>query len=87
MTVIRDGVIREHDHREGCFTGRADYGPRFIVTDRDRPLRHDLKRNGHKGGSTMWWVFTCNDIRCPARLLVRWDVLAGAVAALSEEDV
>lgn len=70
----RDGFRLEGKHRDGCRSvARAQT---FIVPD---GMRFDLKRNGHRGGSTGWLRFKCNDVDRPARALVRWDVVADLI--------
>lgn len=73
---MSDGFKLETPHAKDCILAERDDPIRFIVTDRNHPIDFRLRRNGTRGGSTMWWRFVCNDINCPARLLVRWDVLA-----------
>ena len=68
----RDGFKLEGEHRDGCFA--AQRAPAFVCFD---GYEWKLRQNGHRGGSTMWFRFTCNDPSCMARLLVRWDVIAG----------
>lgn len=63
----RDGFKLLAPHREDC---RANGD--FIVHE-DMTFR--LRKNGTRGGSTCWHVFTCNDPRCKAKAGVRWDVL------------
>lgn len=74
---MREGFKLTEPHRVGCYAVGDDYP--FIVHD---GYERKLKRNGNKGGSTMWHRFVCNDGGgCPAVLLVRWDRLAALLKA------
>lgn len=73
-----DGYKQLGDHRDGCLAlGRGDGVP-FVMND-----GHEwaLDRLGRKGGSQMWHRFKCNDTRCPAVMLVRWDIIAACASA------
>jgi hypothetical protein len=71
---MRDGFTLEGPHSSDCW---AVGKPRtFIITDDERPRRHDLRRNGNRNGSTLFHRFRCQDPHCTAVLLVRWDTMA-----------
>ena len=76
----RDGFQMVGEHVEGCRAAQDEDGITFIVYDRPT---FDRKRNGHRGGSTLWHSFRCNDTRCEARMLVRWDTLSAFVGGKS----
>jgi hypothetical protein len=77
MSALRDGFKMEVPHSPGCFFD-PEQPADFILYD---GMEFTLKRNGHKGGSTMWHRFSCNSpiggsrAGCAGRLLVRWDVI------------
>lgn len=65
-------------HVEGCFCAdHAKYKQPFIVYE---GADFDRRKNGDRGGSTMWHRFKCNDTECGAIAIVRWDVLAEFIA-------
>lgn len=70
---MRDGFKLIEEHREGCLAEQDKDGITFVCHEGYDFRR---KRNGHRGGSTMWHRFRCNDINCQAILLIRWDTLA-----------
>ena len=72
---MREGFKQLGEHVEGCHA--VARGPAFIVHDGKDFHR---KRNGDRNGSTMWHRFICNDTKCNAVMLVRWDVLAKFVS-------
>lgn len=69
------------EHRDGCFAERDKDGLTFIV---HAGIRCDLNRNGVGRGSTIWHVFRCNNLRCDAQMLVRWDTLSRFVTSRGE---
>lgn len=72
---MREGFKLEVDHRPDCFL-KDDPAP-FIVLDRAKGgYDFSRRRNGARGGGTLFFRFVCNDPDCPARMLVRWDVLS-----------
>jgi hypothetical protein len=71
--MSRDGYKLEGEHRPDCRAVDDPDGLTYIVHG---GADHTLRRNGHRGGSTMWQRFRCNDPHCRAAMLVRWDVLA-----------
>jgi hypothetical protein len=74
------GVRLEAPHHADCLCAKRDDEFTFIV----QPLRSDplpeyeyFARDGTKRGSNVnWQRFRCNDMKCPATVLIRWDVLA-----------
>lgn len=79
------GFFVKPKHSDKCYL--AEQGrEEFIVYDGSI---HTLKRNGQRGGSTMWHMFRCNCLACEAVAYVRWDVLmvfvAGMVHASKEQ--
>lgn len=78
---MRDGFKQLGEHVEDCRAAADEDGIAFIVHD---GLDCRRKRNGDRGGSTMWHRFICNDTRCRAVQLVRWDVLAEFVNRRAE---
>jgi len=78
---LADGFKLDPDHRADCFCKDDPEGLVFICPDRTRPLDFTLKRNGYRGGSTLWLRYACNDPNCPARAWVRWDKLSEFVTA------
>jgi len=72
------GFFVKPAHSDKCYL-RPQGREEFIVYDGST---HVLKRNGHKGGSTMWHTFRCNCIDCDAVAYVRWDVLMVFIAGL-----
>jgi hypothetical protein len=74
--TVRDGFKLLGQHVEGCYGLADEDGITFVV---QAGVEWDRDRIGRKGGSTMWHRFKCNDIRCEAVLLVRWDTLAAFV--------
>ena len=75
----RSGFFVKPAHSAKCYL--ADQGrEEFIVYDGST---HSLKRNGHRGGSTMWHKFRCNCIDCDAIAYVRWDMLMTFVSVLA----
>lgn len=81
MSESREGFKLLGKHRDGCYA--AARPPAFIVHDE---IDFHRKKNGDKGGSTMWHRFICNDTRCHAVMLVRWDVLAQFIDAAPLEE-
>jgi hypothetical protein len=72
------GLFVKPAHSDKCYL-RAQGREEFIVYDGSV---HNLKRNGHKGGSTMWHTFRCNCLDCDAVAYVRWDMLMVFIAGL-----
>lgn len=75
---MADGFYMLGEHCEGCRAANDPDGLTFIVHE---GMHFNRKRNGHRGGSTLWHHFRCNDTRCEARMLVRWDALAAFVSS------
>ena len=70
----------EGEHRKGCWC--AGDAEAFIALGGIDWCR---KKNGHRGGSTMWLRFNCNDPHCEAVALVRWDALARFITSGIED--
>jgi hypothetical protein len=78
-----EGVKLFTPHRDGC---HAAPDPEHLVFIVHQGVTFDRKINGHRGGSTMWHAFRCNDPFCPAEAGVRWDVLAAFIGNLGDEE-
>lgn len=78
------GFKLETKHGEGCFVMRDSDEIQFVVVDAKAPVaRLDaLGRKPGRGAGVEWHRYRCNDPRCPARMLVRWDVLARFVSTM-----
>lgn len=81
--TAREGFKLLGEHVEGCHAAADKDGITFVVLDGADFKR---RRNGDRGGGTMWHRFICNDTRCGAVLLVRWDTLAGFVNGREDFD-
>lgn len=67
----REGFRLFVPHKHDCFV-RDEPFP-FVVYDE---VTFSHNKNGVARGHTCWHTFKCNDPFCPARMGVRWDVLA-----------
>ena len=75
---LTDGIKLLTPHDDDCwFKGTEREATEFVCYD---GAMFNLKRNGHRGGSTMWHRFRCNDPSCGAVAIVRWDVLTDLIA-------
>lgn len=75
-TALRDGFRQLNSHAVECFATDDEHGIAFVVYEGSE----NRSLGGHRAkGSTQWHRFACNDPRCLAKLLVRWDVLAGFI--------
>lgn len=84
--VQREGFKLLGEHREGCFAAASEDGITFVIDDRDKPHDFGRRRNGDRGGSSLWHRFACNDPSCEAILMVRWDKLAGFINGREDFD-
>jgi len=71
----REGFKLLSEHRDECLAEKSEFGT-FVLHDGYEWRR---KRNGHRGGTTMWHRFRCNDTDCEAVMMVRDDVLVNFV--------
>jgi hypothetical protein len=76
-------IRREWAHREGCgsiaLKRQNPHAVVFVPGCRPDILRD--RRGGNTGKTTTWQVWICNDIECPARVLVRESDLTELVNA------
>lgn len=71
---MAEGFRQIGDHRKGCF---ANGDSRAFVSH--VAVFFGRNKRGYGTGSTMWHRFACNDPKCQAEMLVRWDVMADFV--------
>lgn len=75
---MADGFKLEPKHADDCRAWNDPDGVVFVVTDDKAPFAR-LDRAGRRpgrGSGMKWHRFCCQDPYCPARMLVRWDVIA-----------
>ena len=77
----RDGRIQLFvPHSPGCYLvakGRQQFVVHPVGSG---PYDFRRRKDGRRGGGTMWHLFCCNDTGCTAVAGVRWDALAEFIA-------
>jgi hypothetical protein len=76
--MAADGFKLTEPHREDCWCEDREDDMTFIVLD-GTEYRDRIGRRQHSTNS--WYRFRCNDPRCPAVALVRWDRLSSFITA------
>lgn len=74
---VRAGFKLDVPHIDDCHAQHDSDGLTFLVPDGSERRDQIGRRNG---GGNSWFRFKCNDIRCSAVMLVRWDTLGRFVS-------
>lgn len=80
----RWGFKLEPDHHPDCWYGDGEDDCTFIVPN--GTVHRDRIGRRQKHASSTWYAFRCNDPKCPAQMLVRWDVLSRFVTAAGRQE-
>lgn len=77
------GFMLSPGHIDGCFVVETfdSFPPLDFVVYDGTEQRDKIGRRCREGSGRQWHRFTCQDPKCPAVALVRWDTLAEFVSA------
>lgn len=79
---MAEGLKQFVPHSPGCICASRGEKDCFIV---HKEMNFSRRRDGRRGGSTLWHVFSCNDPDCPGEMGVRWDALADFLATAPQQ--